>query len=322
MNRNDDLLRTDAYGVTVDNMAIGRQHIAGASAPVADADGVVTAKARTKTTAWVASYATQTNSVDDTLTILAPAMMGAVPNGKIKFVLATSTTDELEVTVGTGDNIDTVTITVAQTTASNNTAAKIQAAIRALGEVNGIDVSGFICTGSVDWDTQTLAKKNDTAAALANGVTGEYDEITGNDITNPAVARNITATAGGTPADIANVAVYIYGLDIEGNPIEEELPYFTANSAGAVTGSKAFAKVTKILIPVHDGAAATTSIGFGSAFGSPFKLRNKLMQVALGGTWEASAPTVNIDADILCNNTVQLAGSLDGEKDVDIFYYL
>ena len=316
MSRLDSYLRTDARDVKVEAMSVARYKIANAAA--ADADGVMTATKRTSTTAWVASYATLTNSTSDTLTISAPAMMGAKPNGKVKFKLATSLDDKMSVTVGTGEGADTVTITLAKTTASNNTAAKIQAAIRALGTVNGIDVSGFNCAGSQNWDTQAVAKADDNAVALANGVTGDYDEIT-EGLSNPPEPRTITATAGGTAGDVANVAVYIYGTDFDDQPIEEELPYFTANSAtsNVVTGTKAFKTITKVLLPAHDGADATTSIGFSDVFGLPFKLDNKMIRVAFDGAWEATAPTISI-SDTLSLNTIDIVGTPDGEKDVEI----
>jgi hypothetical protein len=245
-------------------------------------------------------------------------MMGAKPNGKVKFKLATSLDDTMSVTVGTEEGADTVTITLASTTASNNTAAKIQAAIRALGTVNGIDVSGFNCAGSQDWDTRAVAKADDNAVALADGVTGDYDEIT-EGLSNPPEPRTITATAGGTAGDVANVAVYIYGTDFDDQPIEEELPYFTANSAtsNVVTGTKAFKTITKVLLPAHDGADATTSIGFNDVFGLPFKLDNKMIRVAFDGAWEATAPTISI-SDTLSLNTIDIVGTPDGEKDVEI----
>lgn len=316
MSRLDSYLRTDARDVKVEAMSVARYKIANAAA--ADADGVMTATKRTSTTAWAASYATLTNSTSDTLTISAPAMMGAKPNGKVKFKLATSLDDTMSVTVGTGEGADTVTITLAKTTASNNTAAKIQAAIRALGTVNGIDVSGFNCAGSQDWDTQAVAKADDNAVALADGVTGDYDEIT-EGLSNPPEPRTITATAGGTAGDVANVAVYIYGTDFDDQPIEEELPYFTANSAtsNVVTGTKAFKTITKVLLPAHDGADATTSIGFSDVFGLPFKLDNKMIRVAFDGAWEATAPTISI-SDTLSLNTIDIVGTPDGEKDVEI----
>lgn len=315
MSRLDNRLRTDARNVTVEAMSVARYKIAAAAA--ADNDGVMAAVKRVKTTAWVASTAKLTNSTSDTLDTSAPAMMGATPNGNVKVKLATSETDEMSVAV-TGDDSDTITITLAKTTPGKNKAALIQAAIRALGIVNGIDVSGFNCVGSATWDTKTVAKGDDNAVALASGVTGDYDEIT-EDLTGPPEPRTITATASGTADDVANVAVMVYGTDYDDQPIEEELPYFQANSASnnTVKGQKAFKTVTKVLLPAHDGANATTAIGFSDVFGLPFKLDDKMLRVAFDGSWEATAPTVNV-SETLCLNTIDIAGTPDGTKDVDI----
>ena len=320
MTRYSDMLRSDAWQHPVDEVKMGRYHIADAAA--ADADGVMLAVKRVKTTAWVASTARLTNSTEDTLDISAPAMMGVTPNGKVKFKLATASNDVLAVSKGTGETIDTVTITLANTTAGNNTAAKIQAAIRLLGTVNGIDVSGFNCVGSASWDANTVAKDDDTAVALANGATGDYDVIT-TGLTNPPEPRTITATAAGTAGDVANVAVKVYGTDFNDDPIEEELPYFTVDSATSniVTGTKAFKTITRIDLPAHDGANATTAVGFSDIFGLPYKLGHKMLRVAFDGAWEASGPTVSL-SDTLCLNTIDIVGTPDGAKDVDIIMLL
>jgi hypothetical protein len=315
-------LGTDAYTGEVEEMKLGRYHVA--ACPQKDTDAVMAAVKRVKTTAWVASYATLTCSTNDTITMTAPMMMGGTPNDKVKFVLATSQTDVMSVAAGTGATADTVTITLAKTSASNNTAAKIQVAIRALGTVNGIDVSGITCTGSAQWDANAVAKADDTAVAMANGVTGDYDEYT-TGFTNPGVPRTITATSGGTANDIGAVAVYIYGTDYQDNAIEEELPYFTANSATTVESTRAYKTITKVMLPVHDGAAATTSIGFGNGIGLPYLLDHTVgMKLAIGGTEDANAPTYNIDADEISKNYVAINAltTLDGVKDVDIYMWI
>lgn len=320
MGRLDNYLRTDARDVKVEEMNVGLYHVADAAA--ADADGVMAAVKRVKTTAWVASTAQLANSTSDTIDISAPAMMGATPNGEVKFKLATSLTDAMSVAAGTGESADTVTITLAKTSANKNTVALIQAAIRLLGTVNGIDVSGFNCVGSASWDANTVAKGDDTAVALASGATGDYDVIT-TGLSDPSEPRTITATAAGTAGDVANVAVKVYGTDFDDQDIEEELPYFTKDSATSniVTGSKAFKTITKVELPAHDGADATTAIGFSDVFGLPYKLGHKMLRIAFDGAWEATAPTINT-SDTLCLNTIDIVGTPNGEKDVDIVMLL
>lgn len=140
-------------------------------------------------------------------------------------------------------------------------------------------------------------------------------------ITNPAVPRNITATAGGTATDIKAIQVTINGTDANGATITEALPAFTVDTAGTVTGSKAFATVTSIVIPAHDGIGATTAIGTGEKLGLGVHLaRNTVIAAYLNGTKEGTAPTVAVSASALSSNTVDLNSSLDGSEVVVDFY--
>jgi len=151
--------------------------------------------------------------------------------------------------------------------------------------------------------------------------TGEEQEIT-TEITNPAVPRNITATAGGTAADIGAIEIVVEGTNANGEAITETLPAFTENTAGTVTGSKAFKTVTKITVPAHDGTGATTAIGFGSKLGLPFKLaHNTCLFAFLDNTKESTAPTVTVSSTAIENNTITLNSSLAG-KVVDAYFLI
>ena len=138
-------------------------------------------------------------------------------------------------------------------------------------------------------------------------------------ITNPSVPRNITATAGGTAASIAAVQVTINGTNYADEAISEVLPVFTVDTAGLVTGSKAFKTVTSIVIPIMDGAGATVAIGFGEKLGLPFKLaHNTVLKTFFDNTVEATAPTVTVSPTVLCSNTIDLNTALNS-KVVDIY---
>lgn len=151
-----------------------------------------------------------------------------------------------------------------------------------------------------------------TAVHEAITDTGE-DQVVTTGITSPAVPRNITATAGGTAADIAAVQVVVHGTNAEGVAISEELPAFTENTAGTVVGSKAFATVTSIEVPAHDGTGATTAIGTGAKLGLGDRLnRDSVLNAYLGGTREGTRPTVAVDATNVEGNTVQLNSALNG----------
>lgn len=126
------------------------------------------------------------------------------------------------------------------------------------------------------------------------------------------VPRNITATAGGTAIDIKAIQVTIAGKDAEGNSISEVLPAFTVDTAGTVEGNKAFAEVTSITIPAHDGTGATTAIGFREKLGVGERLRRNTVNAAyLNNGKEGTAPTVAVNADNLESNTVDINSALD-----------
>lgn len=150
--------------------------------------------------------------------------------------------------------------------------------------------------------------------------TGEDQEISEFD-GQPDVPRVITATAGGTAADIGAVQVIVEGTNTWGETITETLPAFTVNTAGSVTGSKAFNTVTKVTIPAHDGTGATTAIGYEAKLGLPDALpRNTLVAAFLDGTRAGSLPTVAVDADEVEKNIVTVSG-LNGAKDYIVDYY-
>lgn len=155
-----------------------------------------------------------------------------------------------------------------------------------------------------------LGSTNAVKTAVAS--TGSPQTITAG-ITNPDVARNVTATSGGTAGDIKAVQVTVIGTDINGVTITETLPAFTQDSATTVVGNKAFKTVTSITMPAHDGTGATTAIGTGAKLGLDRKVsRNSTLYAFLNGVRESTPPTVTFDADNVSGNTVTLASALNG----------
>jgi hypothetical protein len=149
------------------------------------------------------------------------------------------------------------------------------------------------------------------AAVVNDGTTQEII----NGITQPPAPRNITATAGGTATDIGTIQVTVEGTNYADEVITEILPAFTLDTAGTVSGSKAFKTITKITIPPHDGLSATTSIGFGDVLGLPYRLdRNTLLVTFLNNTKESVDPTVSVDASNIESNTVDLNTALNGTQ--------
>lgn len=147
------------------------------------------------------------------------------------------------------------------------------------------------------------------AAVTDNGA----QQVVTTGITNPDVPRNVTATAGGTAADVKAIQVIVAGTNAEGSAISETLPAFTVNTTGTVTGSKAFKTVTSITIPAHDGTGATTAVGTGAKLGVGVRLpRNSVMAAYLADAREGTAPTVATSPSAVESNTVTLNTALDG----------
>jgi hypothetical protein len=314
-HRRGQRIQTNTDGVAVDRGFLAHFQVAAASATVADTDGVHAAVACTTPAVAASAVVKAASSEDDKLTIAAPAALGAAPNA-LSVSLVTAEDDTLAVTGD--DETGVITIALANATASKNAAAAVQAAIRALEDVAGIDVSEFTCTAAGNWDTAAVATGEEEAIAFDGGQTAAPDVIT-TGITQPSVPRNITATVGGTATDIAAVQVTIEGTNYANEPISEKLDAFTANTAGTVTGDKAFKTVTKITIPAHDGTGATTAIGFGEKLGLPFELaHNTVLAVYKDNVLEAEAPTVTTSATNIEDNTIDLNSALNS-KVVDVY---
>jgi hypothetical protein len=153
---------------------------------------------------------------------------------------------------------------------------------------------------------------------ILSAVAGTAQEIT-TGFMQPSVPRTITATAGGTATDIKAVQVVVEGTNYAGDPITETLPAFTVDTAGTVTGNKAFRTITKVTIPAHDGSGATTSIGFSEKLGIPYKLpHNTVISAYLDNLKEGTLPTVAVSSSNLENNTIDLNSALSG-KVVDVY---
>ena len=171
---------------------------------------------------------------------------------------------------------------------------------------------GFIAHFEVSAADAVAASTTGIHAAVTDN--GSPQEIT-TEITNPAVPRNISATAGGTGTDIKAIQVIIDGTNFLDAAISETLPVFTVDTAGTVEGAKAFKTVTKITIPAHDGTGATTAIGWGDKLGLPYARGiYSCIDTFLDEALESTPPAITTDADDIESNTIDLDSALDGTK--------
>ncbi|MFG3137700.1 hypothetical protein [Streptomyces sp. NPDC048211] len=171
---------------------------------------------------------------------------------------------------------------------------------------------------SANYGTPLLGAGTAVHAAVTD--TG-VDQVVTTGLTNPDVPRNITATAGGTAADVKAVQVVITGTNTHGDVITETLPAFTVNTTGTVTGSKAFATVTSVTIPAHDGTGATTAIGTGSKLGLPVKFSRKTFVNLFVADAVDTIAASTVSATAVESNTFTTTTALDGSKSVVFDYY-
>lgn len=195
-------------------------------------------------------------------------------------------------------------------TAGTKTGSKVFAT------VNSITIPAHDGTGA----TTAIGIGGAPAVASTTGIhaavtdTGAQVVVT-TGIIQPDVPRALSATAGGTAADIKAIQVIIAGTDAEDVAITETLPAFTVNTAGDVVGTKAFKTITSITIPAHDGLGATTAVGFTDVLGIGLRLARKSVKSAyLAEVIEGTAPTVVVDAATLSENTFDLNTALNSTQ--------
>ena len=110
------------------------------------------------------------SAASDTVTIALDAATEAAGNA-LHVNLTTAVDDVLAVTKD--DETNTISIALAKTTAANNAAALVEAAVQALGTVGGVDVTGATATAAGNWDTAAVATGETGAVDFSGGV----DEI-------------------------------------------------------------------------------------------------------------------------------------------------
>ena len=159
---------------------------------------------------------------------------------------------------------------------------------------------------------QSPAAVSNTAVLASTPLTAQAQTIT-TGITNPDVVRNVVVK-GAIAASTGDVTVK--GTDYAGNSINETI---ALSGTTEVAGTKAFATIAEIDLPVSAGAGDAVSVGVGSKLGLPYTLaRNTILAAYNNNVLEATPPTVTVDAADISNNTVTLASTLAGNP-VDIY---
>lgn len=133
-------------------------------------------------------------------------------------------------------------------------------------------------------------------------------------IKQPPCARNLVVVVAATTAgNIAAGKVVVAGKDVNGEAISEDFTV-TGDKGETLTGSKAFAQITSITIPVQDGESVTFDVGWGDKLGLPIKLANGVHHIAtyLGSSAEATAPAFATSGTAVSGNTIDLNSALNG----------
>lgn len=171
--------------------------------------------------------------------------------------------------------------------------------------------------GVVDGDIRHLLWIAPAAASAALIKSWNYTSNVDKDITTfdaqPGEARVLALVVGGTDTDVKAVTVTVTGLDILGNTITDTF-LCTVNTLGTITGTKAFAVVTRIEAPAHDGTGVTMTLGTTKGLGIPWTLPQKPAHILsrINHTNEGTAPTFTVDGDEVAKNFVTPNGSLAG----------
>lgn len=161
--------------------------------------------------------------------------------------------------------------------------------------------------------TVTPAASSNTAVASALALTTSAQPAVTAGITSPAVPRalRVAGTAVGMTGNVV-----ITGLDIAGNTITET---FALNGTTGIDGTRAFAAVTSVALPVRTNPGDTVNIGTLSALGLPVRsAHNTVIRAVYNNTVEGTAPTVTVSATDISLNTATLATTLAGAV-VDLY---
>ena len=171
---------------------------------------------------------------------------------------------------------------------------------------------GFIA--NLAWTAGETAAANSAGAVLteAASATLVVTVLAAAMLAQPPCARNaVVVVAASTPGHVKAAAIRVNGTNLAGEAIYEDFTP-TVDTPATLTGAKAFATFTSLVIPAQDGASVTVSLGWGELIGLPYKLSKKRVLLTLNDGVVDTAPALAISSTVLASNTVDFNGSLDG----------
>lgn len=169
---------------------------------------------------------------------------------------------------------------------------------------------------------ETLTLTTPIAATTTSIVNAQTNLASGTPVvttflTQPDVCRNVVITPGGSSAA---GSVVVTGKNALGATITES-ESISANQVSATTGSKAFCSLSSVTL-IDGGTSATYSVGVGTKLGLNHCMDSAgyYIQGSLNGAFEATRATIAANATNVDQNTASLNGTLDGTKNVILYY--
>jgi len=135
------------------------------------------------------------------------------------------------------------------------------------------------------------------------------------------VCRALAVLPAGTTTDVKAGNVVVSGTNIHGKPISESFA-FLDNASTATNGIKAFCTVTSIVFPIQDGTGAIYDVGTQDKLGvrQCAASAGSLAWSTFNGAFETTRGVFTADADEVEKNLFDPQGTLDGAKNVEIFF--
>jgi flagellin len=203
------------------------------------------------------------SAATDTITI--DTGVAGVAGDSLTINLTQAGDDNLAVTDG---GSGTINIALADTTAGNNSAANIQTAIRALGTINGVDLSNATVTAGGNWDTAATDTGETGAVSFSGGADANAAEtiITLTDggsntqtITVADSATKVSVTSGAF-SGLSFEAGDVTNLSSGSDSIDVSIGTVAATAATFASGEKTGDAVAKAGIDISSQSSADTAI--------------------------------------------------------------
>ena len=165
--------------------------------------------------------------------------------------------------------------------------------------------------GSFAWTAEEAVAVDDDGILAATSLATTAMDITEFDA-QPACTRLLTLKTTGTAGDVKAGKIKVFGTNINGEPISEEVS-LTADTALNATTARAFKTVEKVACPAMDGSGVKLKIGWADKYGLPFISDKEVLMYSIENGAVATAATITADAE-LAKNVVAFHTASNGKS--------